>query len=95
MPGVRTDMRLLRLAAALLVISPTAAPAQTTTPWGDPDLQGVWSNQTPVPLERPATLKDKRFLYEVGCHEGNIGLRGILGGARAEEQSLAPPPKQP
>jgi len=24
-------------------------------------------------------------LYEVGCHEGNYGLRGILAGARAEE----------
>jgi hypothetical protein len=26
---------------------------QTTTPWGDPDLQGVWSGTTPTPLERP------------------------------------------
>jgi hypothetical protein len=26
-------------------------------------------------------------LYEVGCHEGNYGLRGILAGARAEEQA--------
>jgi hypothetical protein len=24
-------------------------------------------------------------LYEVACHEGNYGLRGILSGARAEE----------
>src|SRR6267142_5362178 len=26
---------------------------QTKTPWGDPDLQGVWSGTTPTPLERP------------------------------------------
>jgi hypothetical protein len=32
-----------------------------TTPWGDPDLQGVWSNQTPVPLERPAALAQKPY----------------------------------
>jgi hypothetical protein len=25
-------------------------------------------------------------MYEVGCHEGNIGLRGILAGARAQEK---------
>jgi hypothetical protein len=36
-----------------------------TTPWGHPDLQGVWNNQTPVPLERPKELKDKaRFTPE-------------------------------
>ena len=44
---------------ALLVTAP-AASAQTT-PWGDPDFQGVWSNQTPVPLERPAALANKPF----------------------------------
>ncbi len=37
-----------------------AAEAQTT-PWGDPDLQGVWSNQSPVPLERPSALANKPF----------------------------------
>jgi hypothetical protein len=25
------------------------------TPWGDPDLQGQWNNQTSTPLERPLT----------------------------------------
>jgi len=32
------------------------------TPWGDPDLQGLWSNQTSTPLERPAALEDKETL---------------------------------
>ena len=30
------------------------------TPWGHPDFQGVWTNQTPVPLERPEALAGKR-----------------------------------
>jgi hypothetical protein len=42
------------------VLAPCLAGAQTT-PWGDPDLQGIWSNQTPVPLERPAALAGKPF----------------------------------
>ena len=41
----------------------SAAGAQTT-PGGDPDLQGVWSNQTPVPLERPAALANKPYFTE-------------------------------
>ena len=39
----------------------SAVSAQERTPWGEPDLQGIWTNQTPVPLERPAALKDKPF----------------------------------
>ena len=36
--------------------------AQTErTPWGDPDLQGLWSNATLTPLQRPAQLGDKEF----------------------------------
>ena len=34
------------------------------TPWGDPDLQGIWSNQTPTPLERPDALAAKHTLTE-------------------------------
>jgi hypothetical protein len=34
------------------------------TPWGDPDLQGVWTTDDnfSVPLERPAEVADKPFL---------------------------------
>src|ERR1700681_3779235 len=31
------------------------------TPDGKPDLQGVWTNVTLTPLERPPELKDKAF----------------------------------
>jgi len=34
------------------------------TPDGQPDLQGVWSNSTTVPLERPANLGAKEFYTE-------------------------------
>jgi hypothetical protein len=32
------------------------------TPWGDPDLQGIWNNVTATPLQRPDDLKDKALL---------------------------------
>ncbi len=34
------------------------------TPWGHPDLQGLWSNATTTPLERPDELKDKAVLSD-------------------------------
>jgi hypothetical protein len=46
-----------------------AAPAKKTpgkfrTPWGDPDLQGLWSNATTTPLERPNDLAGKAELTD-------------------------------
>jgi hypothetical protein len=48
----------------------------------------------PATFTRPWTLENPLrrgdgALYEVGCHEGNVGLRGILAGARAEERTAA------
>jgi hypothetical protein len=42
----------------------TKAPAAKVwrTPWGDPDLQGTWSNATTTPLERPAKYAGREFL---------------------------------
>ena len=30
------------------------------TPWGEPDLQGTWSNDVSTPLERPGRFAGKR-----------------------------------
>ena len=39
-----------------------AAPkTELRTPWGEPDLQGVWTGSTLTPLERPASLAGKEF----------------------------------
>ena len=42
------------IAAVLLLALSQVVAAQTKTfmtPWGHPDLQGVWNNQTPVPMD--------------------------------------------
>jgi len=53
-----------RSSALLLFALSTTVAAQTgyspvRTPWGHPDIQGVWNFATPTPLERPAALGDK------------------------------------
>ena len=40
------------------------APAALKTPWGDPNLQGTWSNATITPLERPRELGTREFYTE-------------------------------
>ena len=47
----------------LLVSLPLSAQTKKwRTPWGDPDLQGSWSNATTTPLERPAKYAGREFL---------------------------------
>src|SRR6185503_11786956 len=59
----------MRILVAVIVCAMTAvAAAQRWThprmPWGDPDLEGVWTsdNNFSIPLERPAAVADKEFL---------------------------------
>ena len=51
---------------ALVVLVPLGAATQTTprTPWGDPDLQGTYTNKTTTPLQRPENLANREFLTE-------------------------------
>ena len=37
-------------------------PTTFRTPWGDPDLQGIWSYATFTPLQRPAEFAGRQFL---------------------------------
>jgi hypothetical protein len=44
------------------------------TPWGDPDLQGVWNDATSTPLQRPGGIGDKTLLNdeEAAEFQGNL-----------------------
>src|ERR1700740_2030843 len=62
---------LLGLALASAALAQTAkAPAssweQPKTPWGDPDLQGTWTDDDCIgtPMNRPANLGDRGFYTE-------------------------------
>ena len=52
------------LAAVVLVPVLAAAQPPERTPWGDPDLQGVWTNRTTTPLERPSDFEGRAVLTE-------------------------------
>ena len=64
------------LTGALLALAPgwaAAQPAESAdmprTPWGRPDLGGVWVNGTTTPLERPESFGDREFLREGEAEE--------------------------
>ena len=55
---------------ATLIPPTTAAQVATSsespprTPWGVPDLQGIWSYATITPLQRPSALAGRAFLTD-------------------------------
>jgi hypothetical protein len=57
-----------------------AAPAPPLkTPWGEPDLQGIWTDENDTPLQRPAKYADQEFFTEAQRAELDV-QRAALGG---------------
>jgi len=44
-----------------LAVAASAQDSVRRTPWGDPDLEGIWTNATLTPLQRPPELAAKEF----------------------------------
>ena len=57
------------------------------TPWGDPDLQGVWTNETITPFERPEELQGREFLSDQEATE----IEQSLAARRAAADGTSPP----
>ena len=83
---------LLALAPRALIAQAPAVDAETftapRTPWGDPDLQGIWSTgYIEVSLERPDEYGDREFLSE----EEVLGEQERLGGQQDHSTGGARP----
>ena len=80
----------LAVAAILAVVWTLPAPAAgqelPRTPWGDPDLQGIWSNTTTTPLQRPEELAGRTTLTDEERAERDA--------ERARNADRPPPPGQ-
>ncbi len=72
------------------------AGAAFRTPWGEPDLQGIWSGLTSTPVERPEKFAGKLVMSEAEANafeaaarllsglEGDVESRHEVGGALAK-----------
>ena len=68
LPGVTALVIVAALMSPVQAQAPTptsAADAETPrTPWGEPDLQGIWGTEVLAPLERPVEIGDREFLTD-------------------------------
>jgi len=67
----------------------TSAPVQALkTPWGEPDLQGIWTDEFDTPLQRSAKYANQEFF--TGAQREELDKeRSALLGRRATERELA------
>ena len=67
------SVSMLAVVLALVWVMPVSLVGQTASPlrtaWGDPDLQGTFTNKTITPFERPTALAGK------GVPDGRRGRR--------------------
>jgi hypothetical protein len=65
----------------------SAAPAEALkTPWGEPDLQGIWTDETATSLQRPAKYADKESFSEAERTELDRVRTEVLGRERRAER---------
>ena len=96
----------LRIAAVLGLLSAALVAAQAPssyqaprTPWGDPDLQGLWPGTVSIPLQRPASFGDRDTLTDEELKErdeqalGRAGRNWIEYFPAARQASLIVDPK--
>jgi hypothetical protein len=82
------------VASAVISVPITLTQAQAPagqvlkTPWGEPDLQGIWTDEFDTPLQRPAKYANQEFFTEAQREELDQERSALLG-QRATERGLA------
>src|SRR6266446_1421104 len=73
----------------------TAAPSMPAlkTPWGDPDLQGIWTDETDTPFQRSPRFANQEFFTDAQREEFDIQRSALRGrdarGERGSELDVA------
>jgi hypothetical protein len=73
--------------------SGTASPSALKTPWGDPDLQGIWTDETDTPFQRSPKFANQEFFTEAQRAEFDRIRSDMRGrdtrGARGSERDVS------
>ena len=66
--------------------SGATADASLKTPWGEPDLQGIWTDEFDTPFERPERFGDREFMTAEEQAELDDQRAGLLSRDRRVER---------
>lgn len=84
--GVLTTVVVASL--AIVVTGPPSVTVQPSlkTAWGEPDLQGIWTRDVDIPLERPAKYADQEFFSDAERRELDRQIADIIKRDSTEER---------
>jgi hypothetical protein len=84
------------IAAAISVLisgtsaqAPAASGTVLKTPWGEPDLQGIWTDEFDTPLQRPARYANQEFLTQAQREEIDKQRGAHFGSDPRQERGTA------
>src|SRR5467141_1041909 len=80
-----TEVAVADQAPTASVTAPAAAP-MLKTPWGEPDLQGIWTDESDTPLQRPAKYANQEFFTEAPRTELDKQRSALVGRDRRVER---------
>src|SRR5499433_409722 len=69
------------------VVAGKSSPA-LKTPWGEPDLQGIWSRDVDIPLQRPARYGDRELLTDAERAELDRRIADIVSRDSTESRRV-------
>jgi hypothetical protein len=83
----RKTVKLFPVCLVLACAPAFGQPSSIAGPAGHPDLQGIWTSATVVPMERPASVKGKEFYTEEEAAENARKVLGISSWERLGSQA--------
>src|SRR5438132_5742495 len=84
--SVVISVSITRASAQAPVASATAPAPTLTTPWGEPDLQGIWTDETDTPLQRSPKFANQEFFTEAQRVELDQQRSAMMGRDRRAER---------
>jgi len=84
--GVVMSASMTRSSAQVAAASATNPASALTTPWGEPDLQGIWTDETDTPLQRSPRYATQEFFTEAQRAELDRQRGAMLGRERRAER---------
>src|SRR5260370_4630053 len=70
-------------------VTPPASAPVLKTPWGEPDLQGIWTDEFDMPLQRPAEYANQEFFTDAQRQELDTPRAQLFGSAPRQQHGPA------
>jgi hypothetical protein len=84
--SVVISLSITRASAQMPGAPAKAPPPALTTPWGEPDLQGIWTDETDTPLQRSPKYANQEFFTEAQREELDRQRSAMRGRERRAER---------